>query len=302
MAKCRWLTSLLIILSCLPLRASEGTDLFNVLAQGTMNKWETHIGVGVNFGIMGLPSQIANNLALKEEYLHTVSEPLGLPFGINFFTGFGYKVTQTSSIGLEFGTGIHMDGGNARVLLGDTIEDGNRIPGYVYDLFFGNYPDERSGGSNPWDPGPVFNTGLQALPSTYQWLSTVNTMKGFYLDPKVRIYYRYSRPRWHLQTGIGMGLIIPFNYFAYPSKDPLDYQKGGSSFDLPWELSQMYLLPVRVPFPLVLRDGTSMMKAFQPVADFHLRATLYHVHLEVGYSTNFVHVHHLKLALGINLS
>jgi hypothetical protein len=287
----------LLIFFWLPLHADDD-NLLNASTQDNLNKWETHIGMGLNFGVLGLPSQVANALAVKEEYLHTVSEPLGLPFGINFFTGFGYKVSQSSSLGLEFGAGVHMDGGNARVLLGDTLEDGNRIPGYVYDLFYGNYPDARGNGSN-FDP---FGIAFRALPSTYQWLSTVNTMKGFYLDPKVRVYYRYSKSRWNIQTGVGAGLIIPFNYFAYPSKNPQDYQKGGSTFDLPWELSQMYLLPVRVPFPLMMRDGTNMMKAFQPVADFHVRATLYHVHLEVGYSTNFAYVHHLKLAVGMNLS
>lgn len=301
----KFLSALLLVASSLHATEGDDTDrddLFNVLAQGNMDKWETHIGVGFNFGVMGLPSQVANDLALKEEYLHTVSEPLGLPFGINFFTGFGYKVDAHSSMGLEFGGGIHMDGGNARVLLGDTMEDGNRIPGYVYDLFFGNYPDDRAA-LTPWPLSQnIFTIGLGQLPSTYQWMSTVNTMKGFYLDPKVRVYYRYAKKRWHLQTGVGAGLLIPFNYFAYPSKDPTDYQKGGSSFDLPWELSQMYLLPVRVPFPLVLRDGSSMMKSFQPVMDFHLRATLYHLHLEIGYSTNFLHIHHLKLAMGINLT
>ncbi len=280
----------LILASCVfaPVQAQSDDNLFDLLAQSREDQWETHIGFGLNFGFLGLPSQVANALAVKEGYLTAVTEAKGLPMGMNIFTGFGYKVTPSTSMGLEFGAGIHMDGGKARVQLGDTLADPNSIPGYVYDLIFGNAPSF------------FIPPALGSTPAMYQWLSTMNTMKGFYLDPKVRIYYRYTQPKWHIQTGVGAGLIIPFGYYAYPSKDPHDYKKFGATSPISWPMSQIYLMPVRIPFPLMLRDGTSMMKAFQPVADFHVRTAYKLGYLELGYSTNFMYVHHMKLAIGVN--
>jgi hypothetical protein len=255
------------------------------------SRWEAHIGIGLNIGANGLPSQVANGLAQKEGYITSVTDMRGLPLGASIFSGFGYRFAGGNhSMGFEWSIGIHNDGGRARVTLGD---DPANIPGYVFDGARG--------------AGQLTNL-FASIQDTYAGLSTLNTMKGQYLDPKFRVYYRYRQPSWKIQTGLGLGLLIPFNYFAYPSKIRSDYtlptDRQTSLFDMGWTtaLAQGPITVARIPFPLARRDGTVMMLAIQPLLDLHVRASYKNYYLDVTYSTEFRHIHHLKIGLGMLFS
>lgn len=288
------LLSLVLLFSSLNMQivAQENNEESLTSSRGS---WEVHAGIGMFLGVSGLPSQISNNLAMKEGFLQNVSNASGLPIGASLFTGFGYRFKDSPhSTGLELGVGFHQDGGRAQVTLGDNPEN---IPGYVFESLMGSigYPEFAV---------PMFFTITQMYPG----LTTTNTMKGYYLDPKIRVYHRYRKPNWNIQSGIGLGLIIPTNYFAYPSKIRGDFIFGEddgngieASFDHGWKhwMGQGPITTTRIPFPLVMRDGTVMMRAVQPLADFNLRAGYRNYFLDVAYSTEFRHIHHVKIGLGI---
>ncbi|NIZ40618.1 hypothetical protein PVA45_03710 [Entomospira entomophila] len=262
------------------------------------SNWETHVGIGLGIGANGLPSQISNSLAQKEGFISKVGSMKGLPLGVNIMGGFGYRFKGTNhSLGFEFSLGFNNDGGSARVTLGDNPSD---IPGYVFDGTAASVdPIGIPGGA----VGTMFVPGILAI---YPGLSTINTMKGQYLDPKFRVYYRYRKPTWNIQTGLGLGFMIPLNYFAYPSKKKSDYILADRPdiqglFDAGWTMpyTQGAITSTRIPFPLKMRDGTVMMRAFQPLLDIHIRASYRNYYLDLTYATEFRYIHHLKIGLGV---
>jgi hypothetical protein len=279
-----------LVIATLTLHAQEQEDTDEAPATPVETKrWQLHFGIGMNIGVNGLPSQVANQLAVYEGYLSSVTQMRGLPLGASFFTGFGYRFANTDhSMGFEFGLGIHNDGGRARVTLGN---DSDNIPGYVYDGFIGTAGEASA--------------LMSFIQDVYPGLGTINTMKGQYLDPKFRLYYRYNRPNWTIQTGLGLGFLIPFNYFAYPSKMHADYSfgvEGGEGlFNMGWknQLNQGPITAARIPFPLVMRNGYVMMRAIQPLVDLHLRASFKNYYFDVSYSTEFRFINHIKLGMGI---
>lgn len=282
--------TLLFILLSVQISAQENNEE-QVLKSTSHGSWETHAGLGVFLGVNGLPSQISNALAIKEGFLKNVSNARGLPIGASVFAGAGYRINNSShSIGLELGIGFHQDGGSAQVTLGD---DPKNIPGYVFDALIGTIGTAEAS---------VLFSGVQ---SVYPGLITINTMKGYYLDPKLRVYHRYRKVNWSIQSGIGLGLVIPTNYFAYPSKIKEDFilrdDISEAGFNQGWKLAfgQGPMTTTRIPFPLVMRDGTVMMRAIQPLADFNIRAGYRNYFLDLGYSTEFRYIHHVKIGLGV---
>lgn len=140
--------------------------------------------------------------------------------------------------------GIHNDGGSARVTLGD---DPANIPGYVFDGTIGAMGDSAG----------MLGMAKMFIPMIYPGMSTINTMKGQYLDPKLRVYYRYNKETWNIQAGMGLGFLIAMNYFAYPSKVRSDYtfsedlENAEMLFDFGWAsaMSQGPITATRIPFP-----------------------------------------------------
>ncbi|NIZ46887.1 hypothetical protein PVA44_03575 [Entomospira nematocerorum] len=279
-----------------PIMAQESDNSAN--DDTTTNNWESHVAIGLGIGANGLPSQISNSLAQKEGFISKVGSMKGLPLGVNFMGGFGYRINGSShSVGFEFSLGFNNDGGSARVTLGDNPSN---IPGYVFDGTAASVdPIGVTGGA----VGTMFVPGILEI---YPGLSTVNTMKGQYLDPKFRVYYRYRKATWNIQTGLGLGLMIPLNYFAFPSKKKSDYVLADRPyieelFNTGWKMpyTQGAITSTRIPFPLKMRDGTVMMRSFQPLLDIHIRASYQNYYIDVTYATEFRYIHHLKIGLGV---
>jgi hypothetical protein len=253
--------------------------------------FEVNAGLGASISAAGNPSQVSDKLAMKEGYLQSVTEKTGLPFGVTGFANFGYRFSEHHKAGFEIAMGYSTDGGTARVTMG------NKFPAYALD-------------GSPMDvDGFLGNTVLNQMRKMYPGLSTKNTMRGHFIDPKLRAFYRYDSDQiWSIQAGIGAGVIIPFAYYAYPSRNPKDYYHTDPN-NTDWIngllgmgvlSSQGAFVPTAVPFPLVLTDGTTMMRAIQPVMDFNIRIGLGSLfYFEGTYSTEFQYIHNVKLILGI---
>jgi hypothetical protein len=234
---------------------------------------EVNAGIGASISAAGNPSQVSDKLAMKENYIANVADKRGLPFGVSGFANFGYRVTPNHKTGLEFAMGYSTDGGTATVTMGD------KLPGYAVD-------------GSPL-PGMV-----NQIMKVYPGMITKNTMRGHFIDPKLRAFYRYdSNKMLSVQAGLGAGLIIPFSYYAYPSRNPDDVISDNAGTIIS---SQGALRPTAVPFPLVMTDGTTMMHAFQPVMDFNIRIGLGSIfYFEGTYATEFQYIHNVKLILGL---
>lgn len=262
--------------------------------------WESHAGIGMSIGASGLPSQMANEVAKTDKFLSNISQQQGLPIGATLFFGLGYKVSEVSSFGVESSLGFTSDGGKARVTMGQNL------PGYAID---GANDSAPTLGGGPAFFGDMNANVISSMQRIYNQLSTVNTMKGQFIDPRFRVYYRFKKADWSLQGGAGLALLIPFGYYAYPSKDYDDYDvpNGGSEgsknpgWDEVWSggATQIPLKPAHVPFPLRTLDGAFLMQAVQPLFDFNFRASLTDYFVEVAYATEFKYIHNLKISLGI---
>jgi hypothetical protein len=243
---------------------------------------EANAGIGFSVSAAGNPSQVSNALAQKESYLSNVTDMAGLPFGVSAFVNLGYRINQNHKAGFEFALGYSTDGGAARVFMGSSL------PAYALDGSVGTESDPDI---------------VAFMKQIYAGLSTKNTMKGNSIDPKLRAFYRYDSDKiWSIQVGLGAGLIIPFGYYAYPSRNVADYEKDGQPgiggavvWAYPYALNA-----VQIPFPLVMTDGTTMMRALQPVADLNIRVGLgRYFYFEGSYATEFHYIHNVKIILGL---
>lgn len=269
-------------------------------AQQKSRGWEAHAGAGMVFGVNGLPSQVSNTLAGNDNYLSNVSKMQGLPFGGTLLGGFGYKIDAVNSFGLEASLGLNADGGRARVTMGDNL------PAYAIDAFL----DAMGLMGAKYDFATLKASDLSMLTGMYKALSAYNTMKGYYLDPRLRAYYKADFKTWRLQAGAGLAVLIPFNYFAFPSKDHGDYTwgpenpQGSMLWNAFWNsgMAQFPIRPAHVPFPLRTLNGVYYMQNLQPLFDLSLRASLSHYFLDVAYATEFKHIHHVKISLGALLA